>query len=76
MPLLTDHEIIISQLLGIQDSESSAGLAGPSIQPRRHKLTEIPRHNNKVRRKRCVGCYKLLTEQGNTPTEARKKRSK
>lgn len=73
MPLLTGHEIIISRLLCIGDAEPSPR---PPIQPtlpRRHELTKIPRRNNKIFRKRCVGCYKLMTEQGSTPTEARKK---
>ncbi|CAB3235363.1 unnamed protein product [Arctia plantaginis] len=41
-----------------------------------HVLTKIPRrHGNRIFRKRCTG-YKLLTEQGHTAQEARRKAKK
>lgn len=73
MTLLTGLEIIISHLLEIQDAEP---LAGPSMTSNlsRHELTKILRRcATKFSRKRCVGCYKIISEQGNTPTEARRK---
>ena len=81
MSLITGHEIIIKHLLGIQDSEPAALPMQPSssnIRNRpKHALTKIPRRqDNKIIRKRCTGCYKILTEQGHTSSEARKKTKK
>lgn len=71
MTLLTGREIIIN-LLGIQDGEPSVGPPMTSNLSR-HVLTKIPsRHANKILRKHCIGCYKTMTEQGTTPTEARR----
>uniref|UniRef100_A0A1E1WI12 Uncharacterized protein n=1 Tax=Pectinophora gossypiella TaxID=13191 RepID=A0A1E1WI12_PECGO len=80
--LLNGHEKIIKHLLGIQEDDSGAGQSirssnsSSSIRSQ-HRLTKIPRrYDNKIFRKRCTGCYKILNEQGLTPSDARKKAKK